>query len=98
MRTDAQIGEQINRLKAVRKKLPRLNAFGENIHDKIEAEITVLEERLTEDDCWDRTAEEGSDDDSKEWEWCVGESARDAAMWLAGDTEDEPAQGWEDIA
>lgn len=98
MRTDAQIQEQINRLREVKKKLRRTNAFGENVHAKIDAEITVLEEGLTEDQCWDRTAEEGSDDDSKEWDWVTGESARDAAMWLSGDTDDEPATGWEEIA
>lgn len=98
MRSDKEIKDQIARLQAVKKRVQRRNFFGEDNHAKIDAEITVLEERLTENDCFDRTAEEGEDDDSKEWDWNTGESARDAAMWLAGDSDEDPASGWEEIA
>jgi hypothetical protein len=95
VRTQKEIEEQIAWLKSNKPRIPKHNAFGENIHDKIDAEITVLEERLTEDQCWDRTEEDGEEDDSKEWSYYVGESARDAAQWLAGEEDAEsPMENW----
>lgn len=94
MRTQSEIDEQIKWLEENKRKIQRRNVFGEDNWAKLDAELTVLKEQLTEEDVWDRSAGEGEEDDSKEWDFVTGEAARDAAMWLAGDTDDSPSENW----
>lgn len=94
--THEQIAEEVTRLRAVQPRVPKYSAFGDNNHDAIDAQIKVLEDRMSHDDvhlCFG----EGS----LEYTENVLECALMAHDWMAGELasdESSPAAGWEAIA
>jgi len=90
-----QIDAEIKKLKNVKPRVPHANYFGDDNYEKIDAQITVLQEGLTENDVYDRF-----DDPEEPDKTCdLVSNARDAAMWLIGEAEDgAPSKGWEEIA
>lgn len=93
MRTQTEIDEQLTWLKENRDKVAT-HGFGFNNREKIDADIAVLEGKLDSDDVWDKTAEEGEEDDSKEWTWEIGESALATVDWLQGKDDTSPKENW----
>ncbi len=91
-RPKAEIQQQIDLLKeiAVKETFRHVTMFRDSNDDAIAAQIEVLEERHTDDYCTDQ-------EDSEEWTEHVATHAREAANWLAGDTEDKPADGWKGL-
>ena len=88
MRAKKQIDKEIAALKKMKPNVRRSSAFGDNHHAAIDAQIDVLERQLTEDQCWDEFADDRDN---------VQEAAREAAMWLAGDTDELPSDSWKDL-
>lgn len=93
--TEKQIKAEINKLYDLLKKVPMTNFFNENNHDKINAQIKVLEDRMDEDEVYAEF--EDTEDPDKTYD--LVSNARDAAMWLIGESEyGSPSDGWKEIA
>ena len=92
MRTDKEIKEQVDGLKVIAAKptFRRTTLFHDNNVEAIEAQVEVLEHRLTEEDVFDRQ-------DMGYYTEHVSNIARDAATWLVGDSEDTPVDGWKGL-
>lgn len=88
MRTGKEIAAEIAKLKKMKPDVRKTNMFGDNHHDAIDAQVDVLERKLTLDQCWDEFA------DARE---NVQECAREAAEWLVGDTDDLPSKEWKEL-
>jgi hypothetical protein len=87
--TDDEVEKEIEGLRKIKPKLPAQNYFNENIHDAVDAQIAVLEERMEEDD-----VDENYGDDADN----VRSSAQDACAWLNGEHEtDSLVAEWEPL-
>ena len=97
MRTKEEIQDQLERLNAVKPKVPATTFFGDSNVAAIEAQIMVLENSYTEDDAYDvfGTDDEGDPiDESHELT-----NALDASRWLYEEDDDvDPARDWEEVA
>jgi len=83
-----QIKAEIETLKAMKPTVVKESVFGENHWNGIAAQIHVLTERMTEDEAEDHY-EDGS------YAQNVISDAIDAALWLAGESEDgAPSKEW----
>lgn len=81
--TKKKIDSEVAKLKVLLATLPKRNAFGEDIHAKVYAEITVLIEDLYEDEIYDRYDGEG-----------LIEAALGVRRWLDGEEEISPSKSW----
>jgi hypothetical protein len=103
MKSDDQIMEQINRLIAVKHKVPSHTGFGDDNHGAIDLQIKVLEHRMSENDIYtERPTPEMDELDGKE-EDSVRDNALAAREWMVdddcrGNADVEPAAGWEELA
>ena len=88
MRTEKEIKAEITRLKTMKPNVRRASMFGDNHHDAIDAQVDVLDRKLTPEQCWDEFADDREN---------IQESAREAAEWLVGDTDDLPSKGWKEL-
>lgn len=89
-----QIESEIKKLETIKPKIPRTNFFGDNNHDKIDAQIEVLQEELSEDEVYDRFEDEENPDRTME----IVSNARQAALWLIGESDDgAPSNGWKEL-
>lgn len=95
--TQKQIAAEAKKLEALLTKLPRTNFFGEDLHAKVRAEIAVLTEDLAEADIYDRSNDEGEDDESKEWNVSEREAALNARRWIDGDEDISPSASWASV-
>jgi len=97
MRTKEEIQDQLERLNAVKPKVPATTLFGDSNVAAIEAQIMVLENLYNEDDAYDvfGTDDEGDPiDESHELT-----NALDASRWLYEEDDDvDPARDWEEVA
>lgn len=93
--TSDAIKAEIAWLKTNKKFIPSHSGFGDNHWESIDAQITVLEEDLTEDDIYDRSCEDGEDPEEMgvEWSYNQRENALYARQWLDGD-EMAPSENW----
>ena len=88
MKSQKEINAQIKSLKAVRPKVRRVTAFGDDNLAKLDAQVKVLEDDLDSDDVWD------------EWPSLQGDMeirifASDAIAWREGDGEsDDLSKDW----
>lgn len=91
--TDKEIKKEIAQLKELKPDVRRFNVFNDDNHAKIDAQIRVLEEDLSEDDIYDEwPAEDGQDE-------VLRNSSLDARKWLDGESEDgAPSEGWAILA
>lgn len=83
MRTDAEITEEIQRLRTGKTLVPRTGVLGDN-HQAIDIQIEVLEKRLCEEDIFTRW---GLDDHHRN-------NAMDAYLWLTREMDETPSAGW----
>jgi hypothetical protein len=93
--TEKQIAKEIQTLKTMKPNIVRYSMFGDDNHAKIDAQIEVLEERLSEDEVYNRF----EDSDNPDRTYDLVSCARYAAEWLIGQAEDGvPSKGWEGLA
>lgn len=95
---DKQITDQIAELKRLLPRIPPRTGFGDSNTDAIEAQIEVLEKRLTPQAVDDRRNFEDQDEDDSKWAVYVGDCAADAARWLTGETPEAPSVDWRSLA
>ena len=89
MPTEKQIESEIKKLAKIQQTVLPYSAFGDDHRAAIAAQIVVLEERLTEDDVWDRYGDDAEN---------IRENAEDAARWLEGETEEKTlSETWESL-
>ena len=108
-RTPEEIAAEAEHLKALKPKVPAKTMFGDDNHAKIDAQIRVLEEDMTEAQIWDNSFPE---DDERldgiftaadlvaegEFDTETVSLALDARKWLYGETEEPPSKGWAELA
>lgn len=99
MKNPTECQSEIAALNICKTFVPRRTMFGDDNHEKIDAEIRVITERLTEEQCASvflhggETDEEGEPDDRA---FEIESAARDAAKWLHGDGP-APHLDWESL-
>lgn len=89
MRTDKEITDEIKKLSEMKPNVRRYSMFGDDNWTKIDAQITVLTERLDDSDIDEKQ-------DSGEWNDDEASNAREAAEWLEGG-KDLPSKGWKPL-
>ena len=94
MRLQSEVDIQVKWLKDNRNNIPAYDAFGGDNHAKIDAEIFTLEEKLDEDDVYNKSNAEGEEDDSKEWNSEQLESALGVIEWREGNEDVSPMDNW----
>lgn len=88
MKTQKEIKEQIEKLKAIRPKIRPTSFFGDSNLDKLDAQVKVLEEGLDQDDIYDEWPRDEEDME-------VRMSAEEALNWLDGESEfDDLTEDW----
>lgn len=98
--TAKAIAAEVAKLKAMKPKVRRYSAFGDDNHVAIEAQIEVLEKNLTDTMIDSRSVFEDEDDyeESDKWKTNTRDAACEARKWLDGKSEDgKPSQGWENL-
>lgn len=96
--TPEQIATEVARLKAVHSRVPTHSFFGDDNRAAIDAQIRVLQERMSIDDVHDSFGELTEDG---EYSHNTLDCALTAHDWLHGSLaadEASPAAGWEGIA
>jgi hypothetical protein len=87
--TDKQVTEEIKTLKAMKPTVLRASVFGDDHHKAIDAQVAVLEEKLSEDDVYERYQDRADN---------VRDAASQAAQWMEGESEDgKPSKGWKSL-
>ncbi len=69
--------------------------FGDDNHERIDAQIRVLEERMSEDDVYVKIDGDPENPDRASDIWA---NAREAATWLAGQADEPPSDAWKELA
>jgi hypothetical protein len=96
MRTKAEIEAEIATLKEIKPRLPRRNVFGEDNHALVDVALDVLEDRMDNDEVYDKFGEEALGDDFNERELS---EASDALRWMeCEEGADAPSKGWSELA
>ena len=89
MRSDKEIEAEIAALKVVRDRAPTSAPIGGgNPKQKIENDIKVLKERMSDDDIYSHW-DDGEDEYPEEID-----SALQVALWMRGETDESPAADW----
>lgn len=98
-KTPAEIAAEVAKLKAVKPKVRRTNHFGEDNWAKIDAEIAVLEGRMSEDAIWRAYGPPVDGDGQLDGEPdAVCDAALSARRWMDGDGDEESiADGWQGV-
>lgn len=94
-KTDQEIEDELTKLRSLKCKVPHETAFGDNNQAAIDAQCSVLAERMDMDDVYKAFGDEGSD----EFNQYVLDSAINARDWMTGDLaedEDKPSDSWAD--
>lgn len=97
--TDEQVKTEIATLKEIKPRVRKTSAFGDNHHDSIDAQIEVLEKRLSSDKIYDKFEETGDsevDADEGRGENVIS-CALDALYWRDGENEEAPSVGWKSL-
>lgn len=88
MKSQKEIDEQITRLKEIKPKVRPYSAFGTDNLAQLDAQVTVLEKNLDNDEIYDRYDRAGLDEET-----LMG--ALEARNWLNGESEyDDLAEDW----
>jgi hypothetical protein len=94
-KTQQEIDAEIKALRELKTTVPKKTFFGDDNHEKLDAQIETLEKRMTKaqaEQRWyvDESAEEYSDGDNELYfEVCA------AIEWMNGDPDqDAPSEGW----
>ncbi len=92
-KTEDQINAEISALVALKPKVRECNAFGDDNHEAIDAQLAVLRERMSSDDVYDAYGDEDADDFVQH----TFDAALNACDWMMGmlaSDEDSPAASW----
>ncbi len=81
---------EVEALKKMKPKVRHRTASGDDNRAAIEAQIEVIEKRMTDDQIYDKLDEE-------EWNETLVDSANDARNWLTGDEPEPPSKGWAEL-
>lgn len=92
--TNQLIDEQITELKRLAPIIPPRTAWGDSNLEAIEAQIEVLEKRLTPAAVDDRRNFEGEEESDSKWTVYAGDCAADVARWLRGEEGELPSDSW----
>lgn len=93
--TPEQIDAEIKALREMKPRVRQRSAFGDNHHDAIECQITVLEKRMTESAIYDRN--EGAAEDEEFYAENERDAALDACRWMNGEEKTKPSEGWKEL-
>lgn len=90
--TKAQIKKEIAALKKIKPRVLHYSGFGDDHHAAIDAQIHVLEHKLSRDDVYDRETEcrdlECSGEDNINWHReNISGAGLEAVDWLAGESD-----------
>lgn len=87
-KTQKEIDEQVEKLKAIRPRVKPYNFFGDSNLDKLDVQVKVLEEDMDSGEVYDEWPEEESDMETRM-------SADDAINWRGGESDiDDLAKDW----
>lgn len=89
MKTKEQIDAEIAALNEMKPSVRHRSAFGDDHHEAIEAQLSVLRERMDSDEIYAAWG----DEDADEFAQNVLDEALAARDWLIGD-EPAPSEGW----
>lgn len=98
-RTEEEITAEIKLLREMKPNVRRTSVFGDNHHDAIDAQVTVLEDELDNDAIYDRFEPGDSEDinfDEGRAENVLN-SAIEAMEWRDGDAKETPSEGWKSL-
>lgn len=73
----------------------KLTGFGENNMHAIDAQVSVLETDMSEDDIYAKFDEDHPED--CEWSEHTKVCALEAYQWLHGEVAEAPSEGWEPL-
>lgn len=96
--TPELVAAEIARLKAVHPRVPTHSFFGDDNRAAIEAQIRVLEERMSLDEVHDTFGEMSDEGDFSQNTLDCALTAHDWLQGISADDEAAPASGWEGIA
>lgn len=101
-KTEKQIKKEAEALVKLKPKVPMYTAFGDNNHAKMEAEIRVLSDNMSEDEIYGEWPMDGKDDEESA-EFARENGAQNSAAlytrrWMDGEEEESPSQGWAPLA
>ena len=92
-KTEDQINAEITALVALKPKVCKRTAFGDDNHAAIDAQLAVLRERMSSDDVHDAFGDDGAE----EFDQHTFDAALSAHDWMMGamsSDEDAPAASW----
>ena len=85
-----EIKAEIAALKAVKPRIPPSSSFGDDNIAQIDAQLDVLENRMSEDDIYGTFDPENNPDSSQH----ALDGALDALRWMEGEEGESPSSGW----
>ena len=86
-KTVAEVKAEIKRLQEMKPFVRKTTHFGDDNHERIDAQIRVLEEAMDEDDIWNEWPEEEEHQD-------IRSQAEYALRWSEGEEKDSPSKDW----
>jgi hypothetical protein len=92
-KTEEQIIAEIAALVALKPKVRKRTAFGDDNHAAIDAQLAVLRERMSSDEVYDAYG----DEDADEFDQHTFDAALSACDWMTGmlaSDEESPAASW----
>lgn len=87
--TEKQIKAEIEKLHEMKPFVRQYTAFGDNNHDRIDAQIAALEDMDCDEDVDDAYPEEDQMD--------IASHARDAMNWKIGNEDVSPSENWKSL-
>lgn len=90
--TDKQVKAEIENLKELKPKIQQYSMFGDDNHKHLDAQVQVLQKRMTEEQVYEKFEDSDNPDSTSD----IVSNARDAAMWLIGE-EEAPSKGWQSL-
>lgn len=99
MRPSKEIEDEIQHLQALRPKIRRFTAFGNDNWEEIDAQIKTLTERLDTDDALaDEFLSDEVDEEPSDREYEIESSARDAMQWMLEEKGAKaPSEDWQGL-
>jgi hypothetical protein len=95
-KTDVEIAGELMALRTLKNKVRRKNAFGDDNRAAIEAQCSVLDKRMDQDQVY----EAWGDESAGEFEQYVLDAAIYALDWMSGELDAEegkPSDNWVDL-
>lgn len=95
--TEARIKQEIQKLLTIQPHVVQRSAFGDDHHAAIDAQIAVLEQRMTDDDVYENYPFDNPDAENEAPE-NVHSAALEAAKWLAGESDEKDlVSSWKEL-